>query len=601
MTSWLSTALAVLALTALGFFYYPGHTILQADTQIYIPILHHLEDPTLLRNDIMAVRPHVSFTLYDEVALLLHRITGLSFEHVLSGQQFVYRAIGVLGVYLFATSAGLAPMMAWLMTALLSLGANIMGPAVLVIEYEPVPRGFALPLVIFSLAMVARAEWRWAAAAATIGFAFHPPTAFAYSAVLGAVLLWRKEFVAFGILAAGAVLIVLTIVAQPSPPESSPLLGVIDPALEALQRMRASYNWVGMWAGKWMWFYVVLWIAGLTAWWRVRGDFTRETSLFLLSLPAIGIVSVPLSYLLLEQKKWILMPQFQPGRYLLFVTLFAMMLGCVAAIRAAERRRYIETFVYFFVPLMATGAEWDTEKLTVLRLALIWALAMLVTAAAILRSRTWLVALAGLIPFFAFPEIGGIQNYPAIHSEELDDLAKWARENTSKDAVFQFADAERRLEPGIFRARAIRALYADWKGGGQVNFLKPFSEIWAERWRIVSKQQPIDVYARLGIDYVVFRSANRQPGWRPVFQNGGWVVYKLRKDSTSARAGMDACAPTRVTERAAAAFANRNASTRGSSSVRATASAALKVSPAAVVSRASTSKPGAWNREFASA
>ena len=45
--------------------------------------------------------------------------------------------------------------MAWLMTALLSLGANIMGPAVLLVEYEPVPAAFALPFVIFSLAMVA--------------------------------------------------------------------------------------------------------------------------------------------------------------------------------------------------------------------------------------------------------------------------------------------------------------------------------------------------------------------------------------------------------------------------------------------------------------
>ena len=96
--------------------------------------------------------------------------------------------------------------------------------------------------------------------------------------------------------------------------------------------------------------------------------------------------------------------------------------------------------------------------------------------------------------------------------------------------MFQFGDAERRLEPGIFRARAMRAFYADWKGGGQVNFLKPFSAIWAERWKIVSKPQPIEVYARLGIDYVVFRSAHRQPGRTPAFQNGSWVVYDLRKD-----------------------------------------------------------------------
>ena len=592
MTNRWSTALAVLALTVLGFFFYPGHTILQSDTQIYIPILEHIEDPTVLRNDIMAVRPHVSFTLYDESALLLRRITGLSFEHVLSGQQFVYRAIGVWGIYLFATAAGLGPAMAWLMTALLSLGANIMGPAVLIIEYEPVPRGFALPFVIFSLAMVARGKWRWAAVAATIGFVFHPPTAFAYSAVLGLVLLWKREFAAFGWLASGALLIAVTVLAQPSPPEVAPLFGVIDPDLEALQRLRASYNWVSMWAGKWMWFYVVLWIAGLAAWWRVRLVFTRETSMFLLSLPAVGIISVPISYLLLERWKWVLMPQFQPGRYLLFVTLFAMMLGCIAAVRAAERKRYFEAFVFFVVPLMATGAEWDTEKLSALRLALICSLALLVTAAAILRSHRWLVALAALIPFFVFPEIGGIQNYPAIHSEELDDLAKWAREKTPKDSVFQFADAERRLEPGIFRARAMRAIYADWKAGGQVNFLKPFSEIWGERWKIVSKQQPIDVYARLGIDYLVFRSAHRQPGRTPAFQNDGWVVYDLRKTSTSARVGMEACAPARVTESAAAAFAKRKASASGSSSVSATASAALNVSPAAVVSRASTTNPG---------
>ena len=70
-------------LTLIGFFFYPGHTILQSDTQIYIPILEHIEDPSLLRNDIMAVRPHVSFTLYDESALLLRRLTGLSFEQVL--------------------------------------------------------------------------------------------------------------------------------------------------------------------------------------------------------------------------------------------------------------------------------------------------------------------------------------------------------------------------------------------------------------------------------------------------------------------------------------------------------------------------------------
>ena len=66
MTRWWFAALAVLTLTSLSFFLFPGHTILQADTQIYIPILDHMADPSLFTNDMMATRPHVAFTLYDE-------------------------------------------------------------------------------------------------------------------------------------------------------------------------------------------------------------------------------------------------------------------------------------------------------------------------------------------------------------------------------------------------------------------------------------------------------------------------------------------------------------------------------------------------------
>ena len=197
----------------------------------------------------MAVRPHVSFTLYDETALSLHRLTRLSFEHVLTGQQFLYRALGLIGIYLFATAAGLHPLMAWLTTAVLSLGANVMGPAVLVMEYEPVPRGFALPFVIFSLAMVARGELRWAAVAATIGFAFHPPTTFAYAAILGLVLLWRKDLLALGLLAIGPLLIVITILIQPAAPRDPSALWR-DRSISRGSTTDASFVQLGRYVGR---------------------------------------------------------------------------------------------------------------------------------------------------------------------------------------------------------------------------------------------------------------------------------------------------------------------------------------------------------------
>ena len=61
-----------------------------------------------------------------------------------------------------------------------------------------------------------------------------------------------------------------------------------------------------------------------------------------------------------------------------------------------------------------------------------------------------------------------------------------------------------------------------------------------------------------------------------------------RNASTSRRDGAEACAPARVTEIAAAAFAKRSACAMGAPSASDTASAALNVSPAAVVSRTST-------------
>ena len=68
MTPWPARA-AIVILALLSFFQFPGHTWLQQDSQIYTPILEHLRDPSVLAKDMLVERPHVSFTVYDEVAL----------------------------------------------------------------------------------------------------------------------------------------------------------------------------------------------------------------------------------------------------------------------------------------------------------------------------------------------------------------------------------------------------------------------------------------------------------------------------------------------------------------------------------------------------
>ncbi len=104
----LPVAAAVALLTLVSFFQFPGHTFLHQDTQVYIPMLEHIWDPGALTQDLIATRPHLSFTIYDEVTLGLRRLTGGDFQGALVVQQLVWRALGILGIFLIATSVGLA-------------------------------------------------------------------------------------------------------------------------------------------------------------------------------------------------------------------------------------------------------------------------------------------------------------------------------------------------------------------------------------------------------------------------------------------------------------------------------------------------------------
>ena len=132
-------ALSVAAITALSFLVYPGSTYLQSDTQIYVPILERLYNPSLFAKDLMATEPHVSFTILDEVSIGVRKITGLGFREILIAQQVLARAAGILGVFLIASAWGLARGMALLVAAVFALGTWVYGPTVMSVELEAVP------------------------------------------------------------------------------------------------------------------------------------------------------------------------------------------------------------------------------------------------------------------------------------------------------------------------------------------------------------------------------------------------------------------------------------------------------------------------------
>lgn len=531
---------AILGITLLNFFQFPGHTWLQSDTQIYIPILKHLWDPSVLDKDLIAVHPHVAFTLYDETAIALRKITGLEFRQVLQSEQFVFRALGIWGVYLIAAALGLAELPALIVAAIFSLGATIMGPAVLVFEYEPVPRGFAVPLIFLAIGLIARERYLGAGVAASVAFLFHPPTVAVFWAVYFALalrpskpLVMRHRLTALWALATAVIVLFIAARYQANAGETQAFFTRLDPHLEELQRMRASYNWISLWWRQWLGHYLLLYATTVIACWRLRKDVPQALRFFLIGLPLLGVLSLPASYLLLEKMHWALIPEIQPVRALLFVTAFAMILGAVAAAKAIAAKHYAEALAWLvlaFLPPANREIAWPTWN----RVGVVLVAALLTAAAFwMLRSGRRGLKLAAMsvivIPFFLIPTWGRMQNYPMEHFPELTQLSQWARAATPKDTVFLFPDADQALYPGIFRAESIRAVYVDWKAGGQVNFFKDLGEEWWSRWQktMAAPFNPKDAasYRGLGIDYMVLQPKNRLAGLKPLFENGRFVVY----------------------------------------------------------------------------
>ncbi len=535
-----AVAAGVLIVTLLTF-HFPGRTYLQSDTQIYVPMFEHIMDPSLLARDLSATKPHLSFTLYDESAIALKSLTHASWQGVLTAEQFVFRAAGVLGLYLLAVALSVQGYRAMLVAAWASLGAVIVGPAVLTIEYEPVPRGFAVGLILLALGLMASGRSLAAGAAAGAAFLYHPPTTLPLLAVLALWALIRRDGRLVAPVIAAAV--VLAVAARLQPGQSAPqaFWGTLDPQLEALQRLRASYDWVSLWSAATLWQHALLWMIAVGALFRAR--MRGPASWFVGGLATIGLLSVPLSFVLLDVLKWRLIPQLQPARAVLFTALAAVLMSAVAAVRAGEKRRFAESaawlWIVFLIPQQGSLLAWwgtaGADSALLLRRGVV-ALALAAPAGWLLSrcGTRWAVpALATLAVgcFLVIPFVGRVENYPRLWTPELASLAGFARQQTPADAVFAFPGAGHGLQPGIFRAEAARCVYVDWKSGGQVNYYRDLAFEWWRRWQAVMTRDfsPGDAarFRAMGIDYVVLEGPRMPAGWEPVFSNRTYAVYRL--------------------------------------------------------------------------
>jgi hypothetical protein len=518
-------AAAALALALATFFLFPGHTWLQQDSQIWTAMLEHLRDPAVLRNDVLVQQPHVGFTFYDAAAIALRGFTRLGFREVLAFQQILFRAFGIWGLILMATAAGLEWVPAVLVAALCSLGAAIAGPAVFIVEFEPTPRAFALPLVLLSIGLTAQRRYLPAGVAAACAFLYHPPTACGFLAIFAVLTVRRREWRAWLPLALAAALVGFNAVHQTGA-APQPFWGLIGAPQEQVQRLRAAYNWISAWPRLYIVHHLILAAALAGAWYRVRRRIPTDLRAFVLGLPLLGLAAMPLSWLLLERAHWVLIPQFQPMRLLLFVALMMAFAAAVAGVYAARARKWWEAAAWFAVacwlplqPVVTAPYQW--RRVAVL---------VLIAAIAVAAVRWRVAPLAGVAAMVLIPFAGGVVNNFKLETPELRQLSDWAAHSTARNAVFLFPDLGRSLAPGVFRSEALRAVYVDWKAGGQVNFNREFGEEWWRRWSdtMAPGFHPTDMpkYASAGIDYIVLQPQHRLPE-PPLFGNKEYLVYKL--------------------------------------------------------------------------
>src|SRR5205085_1567438 len=170
-------------------------------------------------------------------------------------------------------------------------------------------------------------------------FLIHPPTVYPFWGIYALFVLWpakrdvrRRRLTELLPLAVALVILAIAVRFQAGEGEAQIFFSRLTPLQEKLQRLRASYVWISMWGGAVLPHYLAECAILTAAYLRVRRRLPFDMRFFAIGLPLVGLLSLPVSYVLLERMNWALIPQFQPMRALLFVTLTMQVLAAIAAV-----------------------------------------------------------------------------------------------------------------------------------------------------------------------------------------------------------------------------------------------------------------------------
>ena len=535
-------SLAIFAAAWLEFTVFPGHSYLEGETQIYLPMLERVDAPGLLARDLVATNPTLSLTAYDEATLFLHEAGRQPFRRALLGQQFVFRMAALAGLFLLARSTGLSHLFALILATIVNLGAALAGPSLSLTEREPVPGAFAFGLILLAMGLMANEKPLLAGLAGGVAFLYDPVLALPFWSVLLAGFFfdgsWRRVirptlpiFLVFVLLLAN--------LAQLQPGAGGdPVFARVSPQLAMFQRTYTPYLYVSAWPNGDVYQFLALFVFGLWAAARCWPLLNVCFRWLVLGSGFCGLLSIAASYLLLDVGHFAWAARLQPARMLLFTVAASALLFGLAGMRAILLRSAWQALGWFwllFALPMSTGI-FDFLRVTngrqLSRFAMAFALAALLTGL-LLRfafgSARFLTLAAPALASLALTQLPGLRPPPVPFRESINKMAKWADGGTWGSSVFLFADAGRAGYPAVFRAQSRHALWADWKSAQGVAFSESAAARWQERWdRTMANgfsPERLQSFLPKPIDYYVLRRPNQLAGAPYVFADRDFVVY----------------------------------------------------------------------------
>ena len=492
---WRSPALllALVLITYLEFQFYPGHTYLASATQLYVPILEHLATPGYLTRDLVATNPNVTYTVYDEVTLFLHTAGKLNFHTALVLQQVLCRFAGLVGIYLLARATGLKTLPCVAIATLLNAGTFLTGPNIWLIDPEPIPQAFAVGLMFLAIGCLAVSK--------PLLSGLFGGTALLYDPTISAPF-WIVLFIAYGcdrklrrlLRPIGPIFLVFILLLanlaqlQQGTPDSQALVTRLTTGLASIEQFRSPDLWISLWPAKFVYLYLALFVIAVWSVTRIWPILNRQMRWLLAWLPAIGVLTLPCSAILLDGQRLAAMLRVEP-LHLLIYTVFTAWFGCaLAAIRAFRHKAGKEAFAWSAVCLFILGS-------------------------------------------------GLAQRSQPKTDPAISDLATWAEKSTWGSSVFLFPDAGRDRNPGVFRAESCRALWVDWQSGKQAGYHVALTPEWFNRWQMTMRgpmtgdhfetmlSQPIDYYV-LNRKYVITAMMQGESRTvKPVHTAGNFAVY----------------------------------------------------------------------------